>query len=88
MLRHCQCIFAKQSKERILSVAQKMRSADSSGEVPVPSFVYELLKEKPALRNLNMEDRMTILLDHWDQLSVEQRMAYAKNPLKGIIDVD
>ncbi|EAN86416.1 hypothetical protein C3747_21g150 [Trypanosoma cruzi] len=75
----------KRSDEEVLQLAQRMQRRDLTGEVPVASFAYEILKAHPSVRQMGLRERMSFLCDRWDRLRKEQRQVYLDDPLKGLL---
>lgn len=75
----------KRSEEEIMQLAHRMQQRDLTGEVPVASFAYEVLKMHPSVRQMGLRERMAFLCDRWERLSAKQRQSYLDNPLKGLL---
>ncbi|AAZ13081.1 uncharacterized protein TEOVI_000913600 [Trypanosoma equiperdum] len=75
----------KHSEAKVLELAERMQRRDITGEVPVASFAYEILKSHPSVRQMGLRERMSFLCDRWERLSDRQRKAYLDNPLKGLL---
>nr|CCC92100.1 conserved hypothetical protein [Trypanosoma congolense IL3000] len=75
----------RHSEEKVLQFAQRMQQRDITGEVPVASFAYEVLKAHPSVRQMGLRERMSFLCDRWERLNEKQRKAYLDDPLKGLL---
>ncbi|RNF27604.1 uncharacterized protein Tco025E_00165 [Trypanosoma conorhini] len=76
---------SQRSDEEVLRVAERMQRRDLTGEVPVASFAYEILKAHPSVRQMGLRERMAFLCDRWERLRKEERQAYLDDPLKGLL---
>ncbi|ESL09788.1 hypothetical protein TRSC58_02487 [Trypanosoma rangeli SC58] len=76
---------SQRSDEDVLQVAQRMQRRDVTGEVPVASFAYEILKAHPSVRQMGLRERMAFLCDRWERLRKEERQVYLDDPLKGLL---
>ncbi|ORC89155.1 uncharacterized protein TM35_000131590 [Trypanosoma theileri] len=76
---------SRRSEEEVLKLAQRMQSRDLTGEVPVASFAYEVLRAHPSVRQMGLRERMAFLCDRWERLSKQQRQTYLDDPLKGLL---
>ncbi|KAH9593351.1 hypothetical protein LSM04_001205 [Trypanosoma melophagium] len=76
---------SRRSEEEVLQLAQRMQMRDLTGEVPVASFAYEVLRAHPSVRQMGLRERMAFLCDRWERLSKQQRQTYLDDPLKGLL---
>ncbi|EPY36253.1 hypothetical protein STCU_00678 [Strigomonas culicis] len=77
--------MSKEREEEVLHAAERMQGRDLSGEFPVASFAYEILKAHPSVREMGLRERMDFLLTRWNKLSDKQRLKYLNDPLKGLL---
>ncbi|KAG8349144.1 hypothetical protein TRVL_00015 [Trypanosoma vivax] len=75
----------RRSEADVLNMAHRMQQRDLTGEVPVASFAYEILKSHPSVREMGLRERMAFLCDRWERLSEKQRKVYLDDPLKGLL---
>ncbi|CAJ1026229.1 hypothetical protein Q4I30_004127 [Leishmania utingensis] len=75
---------AKREQE-VLQMAERMQAKDTTTEVPVASFAYEILKAHPSVRDMGLRERMDFLLKRWSRLSKAQKLEYVNDPLRGLL---
>ncbi|CCW65077.1 unnamed protein product [Phytomonas sp. EM1] len=77
--------MSEELEKKVLSMAERMQVRDISGEVPVASFAYEILKTHPSVRKMGLRERMHFLCRRWEALSEKERLSYLNHPLKGLL---
>jgi hypothetical protein len=70
---------------QILKASQLMQNFDCSGAVPVPSFTYKLILAHPSFLEMNFDERMRKVLEHWRLSSAAQRASFVRRPLDGLL---
>ncbi|KEG07163.1 hypothetical protein DQ04_10691000 [Trypanosoma grayi] len=71
--------------DEVLQLAHRMQQRDLTGEVPVASFAYEVLRAHPSVRQMGLRERMSFLCERWERLSQKERKSYLDDPLKGLL---
>lgn len=77
--------MSREREQEVLASAERMQSRDLSGEVPVASFAYEILKVHPSVRSMGLRERMDFLCIRWNKLSKLKQLEYINDPLKGLL---
>ncbi|KAG5478732.1 hypothetical protein LSCM1_06136 [Leishmania martiniquensis] len=77
--------MSAEREQEVLQMAERMQKKDTTTEVPVASFAYEILKAHPSVRDMGLRERMDFLLKRWNRLSKAQRLDYVNDPLRGLL---
>ncbi|KAG5478537.1 hypothetical protein LSCM4_04770 [Leishmania orientalis] len=77
--------MSAEREQEVLQMAERMQKKDTTTEVPVASFAYEILKAHPSVRDMGLRERMDFLLKRWDRLSKAQKLDYVNDPLRGLL---
>ncbi|CAJ1989022.1 hypothetical protein conserved [Leishmania donovani] len=77
--------MSAEREQEVLQMAERMQTKDTSTEVPVASFAYEILKAHPSVRDMGLRERMDFLLKRWNRLSKAQKLDYVNDPLRGLL---
>ncbi|KAG5504450.1 hypothetical protein JKF63_04902 [Porcisia hertigi] len=77
--------MSEERERQVLQMAERMQAKDTTTEVPVASFAYEILKAHPSVRDMGLRERMDFLLKRWNRLSKSQKLDYVNDPLRGLL---
>ncbi|CCW67493.1 unnamed protein product [Phytomonas sp. Hart1] len=77
--------MSEELETKVLNMAERMQTRDLSGDVPVASFAYHILKTHPSVRSMGLRERMDFLCKRWEALSEKERLSYLNHPLKGLL---
>ncbi|KAG5501302.1 hypothetical protein JIQ42_06303 [Leishmania sp. Namibia] len=77
--------MSAEREQEVLQMAERMQKKDTTTEVPVASFAYEILKAHPSVRDMGLRERMDFLLKRWNRLSKAQKLDYVNDPLRGLL---
>nr|CAJ2473838.1 unnamed protein product [Leishmania braziliensis] len=77
--------MSAEREQEVLQMAERMQAKDTTTEVPVASFAYEILKAHPSVRDMGLRERMDFLLKRWSRLSKAQKLEYVNDPLRGLL---
>ncbi|KAK7196027.1 hypothetical protein NESM_000536200 [Novymonas esmeraldas] len=72
-------------EEEVMGVAERMQRKDTSIDVPVAAFAYEIIKAYPKVREMEVQERMDFLLVRWNRLTKAQKLAFVNDPLRGLL---
>lgn len=76
--------LAQRKMQLAVKTAVQMIESPHSRQVPVASFVLDMLK-KTTLAYRSPEDRVLLIKKKWAALPKSRKEAYLKNPLRGIL---